>query len=356
MRILLITNDWLPKKGGISTYLTNLVNSVNHEFLIYAPQWAEGENLIRSSSDFLVNRKESVEEIIDIVKSQKIDIILHGSSNPQFLLVNKLDQISNPDNPKNVKVPQYMICHGAEFNILNYIPIVRTLLKRSLNKLNKIFTVSEFSAKKLQDITSTEIVNIGAGIDLPTQNKELIKNEVLKIGVMSRFVSRKKIDWVIEAVHELKENGHNVELDILGFGKQKNYLQRLSSVSSAKVNFISEENEEDTNFYETIDIFVMPSKSRYFGAEFEGLGLVYLEAASYGLPTLVGASGGSPETIIPGKSGFVVGNKKAIVEGILYFIDNPDELLRFGQKNKENVLRNYSLEVFAEKFENGIKV
>src|SRR6056300_1318095 len=311
MRILLITNDWLPKKGGISTYLTNLVNSVNHEFLIYAPQWAEGENLIRSSSDFLVNRKESVEEIIDIVKSQKIDIILHGSSNPQFLLVNKLDQISNPDNPKNVKVPQYMICHGAEFNILNYIPI---------------------------------------------QNKEFIKNEVLKIGVMSRFVSRKKIDWVIEAVHELKENGQNVELDILGFGKQKNYLQRLSSVSSAKVNFISEENEEDTNFYETIDIFVMPSKSRYFGAEFEGLGLVYLEAASYGLPTLVGASGGSPETIIPGKSGFVVGNKKAIVEGILYFIDNPDELQRFGQKNKENVLRNYSLEVFAEKFENGIKV
>jgi len=157
MRILLITNDWLPKKGGISTYLTNLVNSVNHEFLIYAPQWAEGENLIRSSSDFLVNRKESVEEIIDIVKSQKIDIILHGSSNPQFLLVNKLDQISNPDNPKNVKVPQYMICHGAEFNILNYIPIVRTLLKRSLNKLNKIFTVSEFSAKSFKILQAQKL-------------------------------------------------------------------------------------------------------------------------------------------------------------------------------------------------------
>ena len=52
MRILLITNDWLPKKGGISTYLTNLVSSVDHEFTIYAPSWAEGDNVINSSSSF----------------------------------------------------------------------------------------------------------------------------------------------------------------------------------------------------------------------------------------------------------------------------------------------------------------
>ena len=354
MRILLITNDWFPKKGGISTYLANLVDSVDHEFVIYAPKWVEGENTIAASSDFLVNSKATVNEITEIVHTENIDIILHGSSNPQFLLVNKLDQISNPNNPKNIKIPQYMICHGAEFNILNYIPVVRRLLRNSLNKLNKIFTVSEFSKKKLQDITDTEIINIGAGIEVPAFNKEFDTNKVLKIGVMSRFVSRKKIDWVIDAVHELKETGNNIELDIMGFGKQKNYLNRLSLVSSAKVNFVNEKNDEESNFYEDIDIFVMPSKSKYFGAEFEGLGLVYLEAASYGLPALVGSSGGSPETIIPGKSGFVVGNKKGIIEGILYFIENPDELKVFGEKNKDNVIRNFSLKVFAEKFEKGI--
>ena len=354
MRILLITNDWLPKKGGISTYLVNLVDSVDHDFVIYAPKWAQGENTISASSEFFVNSKATVNEITEIVHTENIDIILHGSSNPQFLLVNKLDQISNPNNAKNIKIPQYMICHGAEFNILNYIPVVRRLLRKNLNKLNKIFTVSEFSKKKLQDITDTEILNIGAGIDIPTFSKEFDTNEVLRIGVMSRFVSRKKIDWVIDAVHELKEAGHNVELDILGFGKQKNYLKRLSLVSSAKVKFVDEEKDEESNFYENIDIFVMPSKSKYFGAEFEGLGLVYLEAASYGLPALVGSSGGSPETIIPGVSGFVVGNKKRIVEGILYFIENPDALKVFGEKNKDNITRNFSLEVFSEKFEKGI--
>jgi len=354
MRILLITNDWLPKKGGITTYLSSLVDSVGHEFTIYAPSWAKGANLINSSASFFLNGKDTVKEITDIVYNEKIDIILHGSSNPQFLLVNKLDQILNTENPKSIKIPQFMICHGAEFNILNYIPVVRTLLKRNLNKLNKIFTVSEFSKKKLQDITETDIVNISAGVVIPPTKKEFETEKALKVGVMSRFVSRKKIDWVIDAVHELKENGHDVELDILGFGKQKNYLQRLSLLSSAKVNFIDEQVDEEYNFYENIDIFVMPSKSKYFGVEFEGLGLVYLEAASYGIPTLVGASGGSPETIIPGQSGFVVGDKKAVVDGILYFIQNPKELEIFGERNKENILENFSLDVFAQRFESEI--
>ena len=114
MRILLITNDWLPKKGGITTYLTNLVSSVDHEFTIYAPSWAEGDNVINSSSSFFLNSKDTIKEISDIIKNKNIDIILHGSSNPQFLLIGKLDQISNINSPKNIKIPQFMICHGAE--------------------------------------------------------------------------------------------------------------------------------------------------------------------------------------------------------------------------------------------------
>ena len=82
--------------------------------------------------------------------------------------------------------------------------------------------------------------------------------------------------------------------------------------------------------------------------------MVYLEAASYGLPTLVGTSGGAPETIIPGVSGFVVGDKKTIIDGVLYFIENPSELDSFGNKNRENILENFSLNAFAKKFESEI--
>ena len=52
MNILLITNDWLPKKGGISTYLTKLSENLNSNLIIYAPNWADGENVIKSKDKF----------------------------------------------------------------------------------------------------------------------------------------------------------------------------------------------------------------------------------------------------------------------------------------------------------------
>ena len=42
MKTLLITNDWKPKKGGISTYLCNFVDNFPDETLIYGPNWIEG--------------------------------------------------------------------------------------------------------------------------------------------------------------------------------------------------------------------------------------------------------------------------------------------------------------------------
>ena len=50
----------------------------------------------------------------------------------------------------------------------------------------------------------------------------------------------------------------------------------------------------------------------------------------------------------------LVGDKKAIIEGVLYFIENPDKLTVFGNKNRENIENNFSLQVFSEKFEKEI--
>ena len=357
MNILLITNDWKPKTGGISTYLQSLVENLDHKFFIYGPSWIEGDDTYPAGETFIINPRKTIEDIQKIVNINQIDIILHGSSNPNFLFVNKLNTLAVPNSPKNVKIPQYMICHGAEFNVLNYIPIVRNLLSRNLDNLNTIFTVSEFSRKKLADITNTDVINIGAGIEIPNYENNYEYNEPLTIGVVSRLVSRKKISWLIDVAHDLKEEGLSIELKILGFGKQENYLKKLSSVSAANVTFIKEETERDVDdFYKSINLFAMPAKSKYFGVEFEGLGLVYLEAASYGLPVIVGASGGAVETIIPGKTGFVAGDKNILKESILYFLNNPEKIQEFGLNGKKFVEEFYSWEKLIINFESNIEL
>jgi len=352
MNILLITNDWLPKKGGITTYLTKVSENLNSNLIVYGPNWADGENLIKSKEKFIFNPNKVFKEVQEIVIEKQIDLILHGSSNPNFLFVNKLTNLQLPNQPRHIKIPQYMICHGAEFNILNYIPLIRTILKRNLNNLNKVFTVSEFSRKKLIDITSTEVINIGAGAEIEEFERDYKIEGALTVGVVSRFVSRKKINWLIDAAHEINQEGYEIKLNILGFGKQENYLKKLAGITSAEVTFFDDlEEEENSNFYKSIDIFAMPSTSKYFGIEYEGLGLVYLEAGSYGMPVIVGASGGSIETILPGRSGFVVSSPKLLKEAILYFINNPQKIEEFGNESKKFVKENYNWEKSIDKLE-----
>ena len=50
MKTLVITNDYPPKKGGISTYIKSFEDHLNFETVIYAPNWAEGDNCLLYTS------------------------------------------------------------------------------------------------------------------------------------------------------------------------------------------------------------------------------------------------------------------------------------------------------------------
>ncbi len=342
MKTLVITNDYFPKKGGISTYIKSFEDHLEFKKIIYAPNWAEGPNVVNSKSKFIFGSRTHLREINQIINQHNVEIILHASSNPQFYLVDKL---------KSFGLKQYMIIHGAEFNVIDSIPIVKKIFRRSLESLEKIFTVSYFTGRKLQEITSTEIVLIGAGVEKNEYQKEFNENEKLIVGVSSRFVSRKKIDWVIDSLNDLQMDGYDVTLNIFGYGKLEKYLKKLSDISSQEVNFYSDDDENALDsFYKDLDIFVMPANSRFFGREYEGLGLVYLEAASYGLPVLVGSSGGAFETIIPGKTGFIVGSRNEIYDAIKYFYENKDMIKEFGSNSKLFVEENFSWKSVVEKF------
>ena len=54
------------------------------------------------------------------------------------------------------------------------------------------------------------------------------------------------------------------------------------------------------------DVFALPIRTRLGGLDPEGLGLAALEAAACGLPVVVGRSGGAPETVQAGRTGYVV--------------------------------------------------
>ncbi len=345
MKTLLITNDWEPKKGGISTYLCHFVKNLPDEVLIYGPSWIEGESTFCSSSNFIFPTKKTITEITEIVQDKAIDHILMGSSNPQFLMIPFLTKLN---------IPISMIAHGAEFNVIRVIPGLRKIMSKFMDMLENIYTISHFSFNKLEKVTTANLVYIGAGIpkSVAVGNRKFTQGERLVVGVSSRFVTRKRIEWVIEVCSDLVEEGYNLELFIYGHGRLESKLRKLSDLFSVKTSFFPLLGEVDSInvFYENIDIFAMPSHSRFFGLEYEGLGLVYLEAASYGIPVITGSSGGSPETIIPGKTGFVADTKDHLHDAIEYFLLNPDSIGEFGAEGKIFMSENFSWKSVVEKY------
>jgi phosphatidylinositol alpha-1,6-mannosyltransferase len=62
-------------------------------------------------------------------------------------------------------------------------------------------------------------------------------------------------------------------------------------------------------YYAAGDVYAMPCRTRAAGLDVEGLGIVYLEASATGLPVVGGDSGGAPEAVREGETGYVVGGR-----------------------------------------------
>ncbi|NEA48875.1 glycosyltransferase, partial [Streptomyces sp. SID10815] len=107
---------------------------------------------------------------------------------------------------------------------------------------------------------------------------------------------------------------------LVGHGPDEARLRRLAGrhAPDAVVFAGGKAHTETPRYYAAADVFAMPCRTRRGGLEAEGLGIVFLEAAASGLPVVVGASGGAPDTVVDGKTGMVVdGADAAAVAGAL---------------------------------------
>ena len=77
--------------------------------------------------------------------------------------------------------------------------------------------------------------------------------------------------------------------------------------------------------YAAADLFALPCRTRLHGLEPEAFGLAFLEAAASGLPVIAGASGGVPETVLDGRTGYLVDARDpgAVGERVSMLLSDP---------------------------------
>jgi phosphatidylinositol alpha-1,6-mannosyltransferase len=132
---------------------------------------------------------------------------------------------------------------------------------------------------------------------------------------------------------------------IVGDGPGRESLQALAEAKGVShlVHFVGAVPEPDLpKWYRVADLFVLPN--RIDGADFEGFGIVFLEAAASGLAVIAGRSGGAPEAIDEGVTGCLVGGTDPLelASAIVGLASSPTRRAQMGRAGRQRVEREFS--------------
>ena len=211
--------------------------------------------------------------------------------------------------------------------------------KKILFNSDKVIVVSNF------------VKGLALKIGLPEEKIKVIYNSVgfLKIkpkklsfkGIMLLTIGRltpfKGIDMLIEIMPELIKKYNQINLIIIGEGRELNNLKQIVKSLDLEnyVFFKGKLNRQQTiNYLGTADLFLL-------NTHHEGMSHTLLEAMKIGTPIITTKAGGNPETIKDGQTGLLVDykDKEQWLEAISSVLDNPDLAQRLAERAKEDLKR-----------------
>ncbi|MBJ7282446.1 MAG: glycosyltransferase [Acidimicrobiia bacterium] len=219
--------------------------------------------------------------------------------------------------------PHIVIAHGAEITVPRRMPGTHRMLGRVLRDARGVVAAGEYPARECVSAAGRDLdgLVVPPGVDIdrfrPVADAAERAAGRVSLGLdpdrplvvaVSRLVPRKGFDVLIEAIAGLDPS---VVLAIAGAGRDAERLRKIASkhdlLRSGRVKFLGRvPNDELLTLYRVGDVFAAPCRDRWGGLEAEGFGIVFLEAAASGVPSIAGRSGGSHEAVIDSETGYVV--------------------------------------------------
>jgi phosphatidylinositol alpha-1,6-mannosyltransferase len=156
---------------------------------------------------------------------------------------------------------------------------------------------------------------------------------------VSRLVARKGQDTLVRALPLIRADVQDAALLIVGGGPRLPALQRAVAdlgLGHSVVFTGAKPWRALPPYYAAGDVFAMPTRTRRGGLEVEGLGIVYLEASATGLAVVAGNSGGAPDAVLPGETGFVVDGRSVpdVAARIVELLQNRSLADRMGRRGR----------------------
>lgn len=361
-RILLVTNDFPPRRGGIQSYLeqfaVRLAAMGEHHLVVYAPRWKGSEEYDRAAPFPVIRHPGSLmlpEPGVDrrmrgLIRDHDIETVWFGAAAPLALLAPRA---------RDAGAGRVLACtHGHEVG-WSMLPGARNALRRIGNGADVITYVSRYTRGRFASAFGprARLEYLPPGVDTERFEPNSVSRAELRaryglgqrpvVVCISRLVPRKGQDMLIKAWPDIRHRVQGAALVIVGGGPYAEALHRLATRCGVAADVVFTGGVPGADLpghYAMADVFAMPCRTRGGGLDVEGLGIVFLEASATGIPVVAGDSGGAPETVLDGTTGRVVDGRshEQVVEAISGLLADPAAARRMGQAGREWIRRDWN--------------
>jgi len=331
---LVATRNFPPELGGMQ----NLMEGLSNALLNHGPVKVFADN-IENAEHYDQNSKLNIERVSGFKifrKYRKANLVKNfiQNNNLRASFFDHWKSIENIDNEILKKTKSFCLIHSKEINH----PIESALNKRVIKALSKadyVIANSQFTkelAIKLRvKVNNIKVINPGCNYPILINEeakefaKKIYEKASPKLITVSRLDKRKSHQNIIMTIKNLLPKFPNLKYVSVGDGDERNNLEKLKKElgleKEVELIFKSTE-QEKVALLEQSDIFVMPSV--VYKKSVEGFGITYIEAASYGKPSIGGIYGGEKDAIKNGQTGYLCNGSdlNALYDTLLKILEN----------------------------------
>lgn len=344
-RSLVVTNDFGPRTGGIESFVNALVERAPRDSIVVHACRQDGDaaydadlfartgvRVVRDPMKMLLPTPGLARRVSNSAREFGASSVWFGAAAPLGLLT--------PSLRKAGITRAVATTHGHEVWWAR-TPGTRQLLHRVGEVTDVVTYLGEYTRERIGQALSpaarARMEQLTPGVDEVFFRPGLDASEIVaRLGFagrplivsVGRLVRRKGQDRLIEALPAIRKRVSDAALVIVGEGPYRAKLEaRIRELDlELHVQLVGHAPIAELPLYlNAAQVFAMPARNRLGGLEVEGLGIVYLEASACGVPVIAGNSGGAPDAVREGVTGFVVDDADpgALVDRIVTLLENP---------------------------------
>lgn len=368
-RVLLVSNDFPPRRGGIQSYLQELVEHLvaagRHAVTVYAPKWQGAEDfdrhaayeVVRHPGTLMLPEPAVMGRMKRLIHRHEAETVWFGAAAPLALMA----PLARDAGARRVIAST----HGHEVG-WSMLPVARRALGHIGTGTDVVTYVSRYTRRRFAAAFGADaaLEHLPPGVDTDRFAPDEVARAELRaryrlgdrpvVVCVSRLVPRKGQDMLIRALPGIRQRVPGAALVVVGGGPYRDSLRRLAHSFGVAAHVVftgGVPGDELPAHHAMADVFAMPCRTRGAGLDVEGLGIVCLEASASGVPVVVGRSGGAPETVRDGETGVVVDgwDVGAIAASVGDLLADPVSAARMGAAGRGWVVDNWQWHTQAER-------